>query len=131
MVGKCFYHDTFPKGDHLFVVLAPSLQQEGWFICVNITTKRVNSDTTCELFQGCHQEMKNPVSVVCYAQARELPLALIERLTNEQEIPNVSPEILLHIQKCAVSEDSRMSHKLKRGVLQQLQGSEDSRGSSS
>jgi len=122
MVGKCFYHDTFPKGDHLFVVLAPSLEQEGWFICVNITTKRKGSDTTCELPQGCHQEMRNPVSVVLYAQARELPPALIERLTREQKIPDMPPETLSHIQTCAVSEDSRMRPLLKKGIVKQLQG---------
>ena len=44
MVGSCFYYDTFPKGQHLFVVLAPSLEQEDWFLCVNITmAKRAGS----------------------------------------------------------------------------------------
>jgi hypothetical protein len=28
VVGSCFYYDTFPKGEHLFVVLAPVLDQD-------------------------------------------------------------------------------------------------------
>jgi hypothetical protein len=47
-------------------------------ICVNVTTQRSHSDTTCVLNAGDHPFVKHP-SVVYYQDAREIDLALVDR----------------------------------------------------
>lgn len=120
MVGTCFYHDTFPKGQHLFVVLAPSIDEENSFVCVNIETKREQSDPTCLVSQGEHPNLTNPVSAVVYGLARDLPLRLIERLQNEQRLPQMRPDVLLRIQKAALTDDSRLKIKYKKAIQKHL-----------
>ena len=120
MIGECFYYDTFPNGEHLFVVLAPSLEQKGWFICANITTKRDGADTTCELYQGEHQELTSPISVVVYGQAREFPAPLIQRLTQSQNLPRIGDGLLLRIQRAALIDISRMKKKFQNAIRQHL-----------
>ena len=120
MIGNCFYYQTPPKGDHLFVVLAPSLEQKGWFVCVNITTKRQGADSSCELFQGEHQELTSPVSVVVYGQAREFPAPFILRLMQDQRLPQVSSDLLSRIQQAALGEVSRMKKKFQNAIREHL-----------
>lgn len=126
MIGKCFYYDTPPIGQHLFVVLAPSVEQKGWFVCVNITTRRTGSDTTCELYNGDHPNLTEPVSVVVYGQARELPLPLIERCLREQSLPSMSTNVLLRIQQGALVKSSRMKKKLQDSIRKHLDGNPNS-----
>jgi hypothetical protein len=120
VVGKCFYYQTPPQGEHPFVVLAPSSERGGHFICVNITEKREFSDTSCELARGLHCILKKPVSVVNFAMARDLPRALIERLTREQGFPDFSPDLLLRIQEAAIAEGSRLPFKFKEAIATQI-----------
>ena len=116
MVGKCFYYDTPPKGSHPFVVLAPSAQEEGYFVCVNITEKRELSDTACELVRGCHPALTKPVSIVNYAMARSLPLSLIERLTKRHAIPDFTGALLCKIQTIGIAKDSQLPNKFKIAI---------------
>ena len=120
MIGNCFYYQTPPRGEHLFVVVAPSLEKPGWFVCVNITTFRPDSDTSCQLLQGEHQEFVAPVSVVVYAEARELPPPLISRSMREQNLPKMSDPVLLRIQQSALRDDSRMKKKFQRAIQEYL-----------
>lgn|ERR1039458_9946993 len=123
MIGECFYYDTPPKGKHLFVILAPNLEQKGWFVCANITTKKDNSettDTTCELYQGEHQELTSPVSIVVYAEARSMPPGLIKRLMGEQKLPPFEGDLLLRIQKSPLSETSRLKKGFQKSIKQHL-----------
>lgn len=116
MVGQSFFYDTPPHGEHLFVVLAPSLEQAGWFICVNISTLRVGSDTTCELLAGEHERLTSPVSVVIYAAARELPPALIARSCQRQALAPFDPALLARVQNAALSAGSRMKKGFQKAV---------------
>lgn len=126
VVGKCFYYDTPPKGQHLFVVLAPSDQEEGYFICANITEKRELSDTACELVFGCHPALTKPVSIVNYGMARSLPLCLIERLTKRRAIADFTGALLYRIQTIGIAEDSQLPNKFKIAVKAYLRRSPSS-----
>ena len=117
MIGRCFYYDTPPNERHLFVVLAPIPEDENQFICVNISTRRDGSDTTCELAAGEHPRLTEPVSIALYGCAREIPRALILRLTGEQQIQNMPPEVLLRIQNSPLSPTSRLKNKYKEAIV--------------
>lgn len=120
MVGRCFFYDTPPHGQHPFVVLAPSLERVGWFICANISTLRPGSDTTCKLLEGEHECLTNPVSAVIYAEARELPAALIERCWQQQSLELFAPALLARVQNGALSGGSRMKKGFQKAVRAQL-----------
>jgi hypothetical protein len=120
MTGDCFFYDTFPNGEHLFVVLAPSVESPGWHICVNITTKRPNCDVSCELLKGEHPQLTQPVSVVNYSHARELPSGLTDRLTKAQKLPRLNEGVLLRIQMAALGENSRMKRRFQISIRKQL-----------
>jgi hypothetical protein len=123
MIGQCFYYDTPPNDKHLFVVLAPCLENKGRFVCVNITTKKddsENTDTTCELRQGEHQELISPVSIVLYADARSLPPDLIRRLMGEQKLPPFEGDLLLRIQTAPLPETSRLKKGFRKSIKQYL-----------
>jgi hypothetical protein len=121
MIGNCFYYQTPPSGSHLFVVLAPSLEKRGWFICVNITTARADCDTTCQLFEGEYQELTARVSVVAYGLTRELPLPLISRCMRDQRLPRMDDDLLLRIQQAALHDDSRMKKGFQQAVRAHLE----------
>ena len=98
------------------MVLAPSIEEDGCFVCVNITEKRELSDTSCELIQGCHPQLTKPISVVNYGLARDLPVALIERLTSEQRLADFTGTLLNRIQTIAIADGSRLRNKFKRAI---------------
>lgn len=120
MVGQCFFYATPPHGEHLFVVLAPSLERAGWFICANISTLRPGSDTTCKLLASEHERLTNPVSVVIYAEARELPAALIQRCCQQQSLESFAPALLTRIHSGALSGGSRMKKGFQKAVRAHL-----------
>jgi hypothetical protein len=125
MIGQCFYYDTPPKGEHLFVVLAPSLERKGWFLCANLTTKKddsENTDTTCELYRGQHQELTAPVSIVVYREAREMPLPLIQRETQRQGLPKFEGALLLRIQTSPLTDASRLKKGFRKTIQKFLGG---------
>jgi hypothetical protein len=120
MVGSCFFFDTPPNGQHLFVVLAPSLEEPDSFICVNIETRRDKSDSTCLINEGEHPDLTKEVSAVVYQFARDLPRRLIERLQREQQLPNFSPQLLRRIQTAPLTDDSRLRNKYKTAIKHHL-----------
>lgn len=120
MTGRCFYYETPPNDQHLFVVLAPSLDREDWFLCANITTKRELSDTTCELLAGEHECFTSPVSVVVYGQTRELPRRLIERLWDAQQLPALAPAILARVQRAPLTRLSRLKGAFQTAIRRHL-----------
>ena len=46
-VGDTFLLATPPNDKHLFIIIAPTENEK--FLCVNLTSKRNNSDTSCML----------------------------------------------------------------------------------
>lgn len=116
MIGECFFYDTPPNGKHMFIVLAPSMQKKGWFICTNVTEKRDGSDTSCELLQGEHPNLTKPISIVNYALTRELPLPLIARLIEAQQLPKMGEQPLLRIQQQALGDMSRMKKNYQDAI---------------
>jgi hypothetical protein len=120
MVGTCFYYDTPPKGSHLWVVLAPSIDEPNSFVCVNVETRREKSDTTCLLLRGEHQEFTNPESVVVYAFARDLPIRLIDRLQKQQNFPKMGDDVLRRIQTASLTDDSALKNKFKKSIQRHL-----------
>lgn len=120
MIGACFFYDTFPKGEHLFVVVAESAETPNWQICVNITTKRPNCDVSCELLKGEHPELTKPISVVHYSHAREFPSRLIDRLVRAQKLAPMNDAVLRRIQTAALGPDSRMKRPFQDSIRKQL-----------
>ena len=76
--------DTFllPKSskdtEHLWIVVSEIDATTQKAVCVNVTTLRSHSDTTCVLNVGDHPFVNRP-SVIFYQDAREVDLALVER----------------------------------------------------
>jgi len=124
MVGRCFFYQTPPNGEHLFVILAPSGEQRGWYLCVNITTRRHGSDPACELRQGEHPNLTAPVSVVVYAEAREIPLPLIQRLIGAQELTPFNQQLIERMQAAALRDDSRLKIKYQKWIRDFIQRGE-------
>jgi hypothetical protein len=122
MVGQCFYYQTPPTGDHLFIVVAPSAEQNDWFLCVNITTKTSGSETTCELSRGEHPSLTAETSVVAYAWAREFPKTLIERHVAQQRLDAFKGSVLLKIQQAALLGTSRLPRKFQSAITKYLRG---------
>ncbi len=65
MIGSFFYYQTPPHPPHPFVVIAPSLEQKGWFICVNLTTMHqgaagANQDVSCQIQQYEYPTRQRP-----------------------------------------------------------------------
>lgn len=116
MVGSCFYYDTPPHGEHPWVVLSPG-SKPGWFICVNITTKRTGVLSSCELLRGEHPILKSMVSIPVLNRARELPLPLIQRLAARSGFPKFDPALLARIHAAAIAVDSSLPIPLKRTLL--------------
>jgi hypothetical protein len=120
VVGSCFFFDTPPNGQHLFVVLAPSPDEPDSFVCVNIETRRDKSDLTCLVNRGEHPNLPNEVSAVVYQFARDLPRRLIERLKREQQLPDASPQLLNRIQTAPLTDESRLRNKYKKAIKTHL-----------
>jgi len=116
MVGSCFYYDTPPHGAHPWVVIAPG-SRPGWFVCVNITTRRSGVLSACELLRDEHPMLTSPVSIPVFNRARELPLPLIERHVTQSGFPKFDPPLMARIHSAAVARDSALPNPLKRIVL--------------
>lgn len=120
MVGSCFYYSAFCERDHLWIAIAPIVERPEYFLCVNVSTKRENSDLTCELKRGEHPGLTSEASVIVYAQAREFPLAMIQRLSVEQKVAAMPAQVLLKIQKAPLNETSRLPNKFKKCIKAHL-----------
>ncbi len=120
MIGQCFYHPTPPTGEHLYVVVAPSIEESAWFLCVNVTTKKGGSETTCELLRGEHPCLIEEISVVAYAWAREFPKQVIERNIARQKLDPFENPLLLKIQQSALSPTSRLRKKFQAAIVEFL-----------
>jgi hypothetical protein len=77
--------DTFllPKSasatEHLWIIVTEVDQTSGTAVCVNVTSKRDDSETTVVLSVGDHRFIKHE-SVVRFADAREMKMELVEKL---------------------------------------------------
>ena len=116
MVGCCFYYDTPPHGSHPWVVIVPG-SKPGWFVCVNITTRRTGVVSSCELFRGEHPILTSPISIPVFNRARELPLPLIQRYVASSGFSKFDPALLARIHTAAIAADSALATPLKRMVL--------------
>ncbi|ETR69586.1 MAG: hypothetical protein OMM_09469 [Candidatus Magnetoglobus multicellularis str. Araruama] len=118
-IGETFLLSTPPNDMHLFVVIAPT--QNGNYICVNVTTKRNNSDTSCVL-QSCDHPFINHDSVINYKRAREINPATIHNLINNgncyRRTP-VSADVLYRIQQGGIN-STRLKKKLKKALRKYL-----------
>jgi hypothetical protein len=106
--------------DHLWVVIAPSLELHDHFICVNVSTKRERSDVTCELNRGEHPRLTSDASIIVYARAREFPHVLIKKYSEKQAIEPMPPNVLRRIQTAPLTETSRLTNKFKRAIQKYL-----------
>jgi hypothetical protein len=100
-VGDAFLIDTPPNGEHLYIAIAQT--SENQYLFVNVTTRRDNSETACILLPG-------PVmlgfitreSVVTYKYAREISIEELALLIAPgSPIPKeiCSPSVLMQIQQ--------------------------------
>jgi hypothetical protein len=111
-VGDVFLLTTPPNDKHLFVIIAPA--QNGKYLCVNVTSKRDNSDTSCILQQSDHPFVRHD-SVINYKKAREVDPALIQNQINRgncQKYQPVSSKVLNRIQQGGLS-STRLKNKYK------------------
>ncbi len=111
-VGDVFLLTTPPNDKHLFVIIAPT--QNGKYLCVNVTSKRDNSDTSCILQQGDHPFVRHD-SVIAYRKAREVDAAVIQNQIdrgNCQQYQPFSSKVLNRIQQGGLS-STRLKNKYK------------------
>lgn len=107
-IGDAFLLSTPPNDKHLFVVIAPT--QNGKYLCVNVTSKRNNSDISCVLQQSDHPFIKHD-SVINYKKAREVEPAVIQNQISRGnciQYQSVSSSVLKRIQEGGI-----ISKKLK------------------
>lgn len=78
-IGDAFLLPTPPNEKHLFVVIAPT--PAGAFLCVNVTTRRHRSDTSCILRPGDHRFIRHE-SVINYRDAREIDAETMAELVS-------------------------------------------------
>jgi len=84
-IGDAFLLSTPPNDKHLFVVVTPT--QNGKYLCVNVISKRNNSDTFCVLQQGDHPFIRHD-SVINYKKAREVDPAVIQNQSVSSAVLN-------------------------------------------
>ncbi len=111
-IGDVFLLSTPPNDKHLFIVIAPT--QNGKYLCVNITSKRGNSDTSCILQQGDHPFIRHD-SVINYKKAREADPAVIQNQIdkdNRIQYQPVSASVLNRIQQGGMI-SKRLKNKYK------------------
>src|SRR6478735_5409069 len=70
---------------------------------------------TCILLKGEHPDLYSEASVVLYAQTRELPRALIERLS--KDVAEMDSQILLKIQTAPLGKNSRLKNAYKEMLV--------------
>lgn len=103
-IGDAFLLPTPPNGSHLFIVIA--LTKNGKYLCVNATTLKPDSDTSCVLTPGLgvpdfivHQ------SAITYRHAREIAIAKIPDLIKFNQLTpkgRCSADILEQVQQGAL-----------------------------
>lgn len=111
-IGDTFLLSTPPNDKHLFIVIA--LTQNGKYICVNITSKRNNSDTSCVLERGDHPFIRHD-SIINYKKAREIHPAAIQNQIdrgNCRQYQRISPSVLNKIQQGGIT-STRLKNKYK------------------
>lgn len=118
-IGDTFLLSTPPNDMHLFVVIAPT--QNGNYLCVNVTTQRNNSETSCVLQSGDHPFI-NHDSVINYKRAREINPATIQNLINNGNCYRRDPasaDVLNKIQQGGIN-STRLKKKLKTALRKYL-----------
>lgn len=100
-LGDAFLLDTPPSGEHLYIAIAQTSGSK--YLFVNVTSRRLNSETACVLLPGSsvptfivHE------SVIAYQFAREMDAnTLAGLITPGSSIPkgSCSPTVLGRIQQ--------------------------------
>ena len=111
-IGDAFLLSTPPNDKHLFVVIAPT--QNGKYLCVNVTSKPNNSDTSCVLQQSDHPFIRHD-SVINYKKAREVDPAVIQNQIDRGnciQYQSVSSAVLNRIQQGGMT-STRLKNKYK------------------
>ncbi|MBW1649958.1 MAG: hypothetical protein JRJ44_04675 [Deltaproteobacteria bacterium] len=111
-VGNAFLLATPPNDKYLFIIIAPT--ENGKFFCVNLTSKRNNSDTSCILQKEDHTFIKHD-SVINYKDAREINPLIIKQLILKGDCKlykPVSQEALNKIQDRGIT-STRLKNKYK------------------
>jgi len=116
VVGACFYYDTPPNGRHPWVVLAPCPEKPGWYICVNISTKRGGEQFPCELQRDEHPILTSDVSIPKFVNARELPHPLVAREVAVCGFEEFAASLMQRIYTAAVLQDSAMPKPFKAAI---------------
>jgi hypothetical protein len=100
-VGDAFLIDTPPNGQHLYIAIAQTSQDQ--YLFVNVTTRRNSSETACILLPGPGMPgFITHESVVTYKYAREISVGdLATLITPGSPIPKdvCSPSVLIQIQQ--------------------------------
>lgn len=117
-IGDTFLLPTPPNDLHLFVAVA--LAPNGKYLCVNVTSYRPTSDTSCVLEPNCpdmHSFIKHK-SVINYKRAREIEAATLETLISSGYcIPKgpFSTSVLQQIQQGGLN-STRLKNKYKEYI---------------
>jgi hypothetical protein len=116
-LGDAFLIDTPPNGEHLYIAIAET--SENNYLFVNVTTRRSNSETSCVLVPS--SDIPNFIvreSVVAYQFAREMNASeLADLLTVGSPIPkgSCSPAVLRKIQQGGIT-SKRLKNKYKTAL---------------
>jgi hypothetical protein len=114
--------------EHLWVIVTETDATTNKAICVNLTTQRSYSDTTCILKPGDHPFVKHD-SVINFLDAREMPIDLVEQALQRKTSQFVcerhepcSTALLARIQKGLI--DSKQTPKGIKAACKKLWGLE-------
>jgi len=113
-LGDAFLIDTPPNGEHLYIAIAQT--SENNYLFVNVTTRRSNSDTSCILIPASDvPSFIVSESVVAYQFAREMDaINLASLITSGSPIPKglCSATVLERIQQGGLA-SKRLPKKYK------------------
>ena len=115
--------------EHLWIIITEIDSRTNKAVCVNVTTARSHSDTTCVLMPGDHQFVTHD-SVVNYSDAREMPIDIVEQALASKTrqfvcVPHdpCDAAILARIQQGLI--DSRYTPKGIKAQCKKLWGREE------
>lgn len=115
-IGSCFSIPTPPKGHHIFIAIAEAAPDR--FLCVNVTTRRKRTESTCILNPGDHPKITHE-SVINYKDARvisQLQFNALQRDGRCRPHNNVADEVLDRIKEGGLK-SKRLTNKFKKLLM--------------
>ena len=116
-LGDAFLLDTPPNGEHLYIAIAQT--SESVYLFVNVTSRRLHSETACVLLPGLGVPgFVIRESVIAYQFAREMNAAeLAELITAGSPIPKgcCSATVLVQIQQGGLA-SKRLKNRYKAAL---------------